>query len=110
MPNPDDFKTLRDHKSSETPDPLDNFFQEIEDNKVEALKPPSPVINMPVYMTKGGERIQVGEAMMIVGDDKLAVHLNSVSGREVAELLSSNLIGGITLGLAAERSIIAGLN
>lgn len=91
------------------PDP-DDFLKQNEENKAEAVKPPSPVIHMPVFMFKNEERIQVGEATIITGDDKFAVHLNSESGREVAKLISSNLLSGISLGLTANKSLLAGLN
>lgn len=71
-------------------------------------------VTLPLFMTKSGEPIQVGFATVTKNEDtkttEIKAELTSEEAQEFGSLLTSGIVGGLSIGGFIHRNVTAGLN
>lgn len=85
-------------------DPLDNTFQEIEEEDNGDKLPQAREVIIPVNMKAGKDNVQLGDGIFDPETDSLVVKFNTKAGRDISELIGSGVLTGILFGGQMQRN------
>jgi hypothetical protein len=74
-------------------DPLDNIYQEAEEEL-----PQAKGVILPLFMRQGDKRVQLGDLIADPENNTAVANLNTKAGRDIMELIGTGVLAGITFG------------
>lgn len=87
-------------------DPLDNTYQEIEEEDNGDRLPQAREVILPVSMKAGNDYAQLGDAIFDPETSSLVVKFNTKAGRDISELIGSGVLAGILFGGQMKRNAV----
>jgi len=102
---------------SETPevnhDALDAATEQQERTELQSEVTPLPEAKeliLPIFMKKGVDYIQLGDAVVVPEINHMAVNFNTPAGREVMEFIGTGIMTGLIFSGTADKAFIAKFN
>lgn len=87
-------------------DPLDNTYQEVEEEDNGDKLPQAREVILPVNMKAGNDYKQLGDAIFDPETDSLVIKFNTKAGRDISEVIGSGVLTGILFGGQMQRNAV----